>query len=129
MSKQVLLTVPDDIYDQAERLATNRQQDVPELLLETIIHSFSAFPVDARREAMSREVDAYEALHSKLVKTHGGQYVAITEGQLVDADSDPVALLTRVRQNFPNQAVLRRKVAAQPVVELRSRRPRFQSIR
>lgn len=125
MSTQILLTVPDNVYNHAEKIAAKMQRDVSDLLLEAIVRSFSPFPIDPRREAMNREIAAYKALHPQLVKSHLDQYVAITKGKLVDSDTDPVALLKRIRQNFPHQVVLRRKVEMNDTPEMRINHPRI----
>jgi hypothetical protein len=125
MSTQVLLNVPDSVYNHAENIAAKMQRDVSDLLLDAIVRSFSPFPIDPRREAMNREIAAYKAFHPQLVKSHLDQYVAITNGKLVDSDPDSVALLKRIRQNFPNQVVLRRKVEMSDAPEIRVNHPRI----
>ncbi|MEZ4512922.1 MAG: hypothetical protein R3C62_13705 [Chloroflexota bacterium] len=125
MSTQILLNIPDNVYSHAEKLAAKMQRDVSDLFLDAIVRSYAPFPVDPRRGAMNQEVAAYKLLHPQLVKSHFGQYVAITNGQLVDSDPDPVALLRRVRQNFPNQVVLRRKVEINDTPEIRVNHPRI----
>lgn len=86
----------------------------------------SQFPVDPRRPAMLREVEAYYRLHPELRQKYRDQYVAIFQGKLVDHDSDPEALLERVLDQFPDQVVLQRKVEESPEVVLRFRSPRFE---
>ena len=125
MSTQVLLTVPDDVYNQAEKIAAKMQRDVSDLFLDAIVRSYAPFPVDPRREAMNREIAAYKALHPELIKNYLDKYVAITGGKLVDSDNDPVALLQRIRQNFPNQVALRRKVEMGDTPEIRVNHPRI----
>ena len=68
---------------------------------------------------MEQNVDAYRTMHGELVEHYFGQYVAICDGKLVDYDADPLLLLERVRQNYPDQVVLRRKVEQTPERELR----------
>ncbi|MCB9431032.1 MAG: hypothetical protein H6668_03525 [Ardenticatenaceae bacterium] len=125
MSTQILLNIPDNVYSHAEQLAAKMQRDVSDLFLEVIVRSYAPFPVDSRRDTMNQEVAAYKGLHPQLIKSHLGQYVAITNGQLVDSDPDPIALLKRVRQNFPNQVVLRRKVETKDTPEIRVNHPRI----
>lgn len=67
-----------------------------------------AFPVHAGREQMLREIESFKLMHKQLVQDCLGQYVAIFQGKLVDHDSDPVALLQRIKQQYPDQVVLRR---------------------
>lgn len=110
MSIQVVLDVPDEIYEQVEKLAVTTERDIADVLLETIARTFSPFPVDPNRSVMIQNVETYRELHAELVMTHLGQYVAICEGKLVDFDADPVTLLQRVRTLYPDKVVLRRKV-------------------
>ena len=125
MSTQVVLSVPDDIYEQVEKLAVTTQRDIADVLLETITHTFSPFPVDPNRSVMNQNVETYGALHAELVMTYLGQYVAICEGQLVDHDLNPVSLLQRIRTQYPGKVVLRRKVEFVPEKQLRIRHPRI----
>lgn len=83
------------------------------------------FPVDANRSTMEQNVEAYKAMHGEFVERYLGQYVAICDGQLIDHDLDPVALLQRMREQYPDQVILRRKVERMPERELRIRHPRI----
>jgi DNA-damage-inducible protein J len=86
----------------------------------------STFPIDVQRSTMMRNAEAYKAMHKELVKRYLGQYVAICNEKLVDHDPDPVALLRRVRNEYPHQVVLRRKVELTPEREWRIRHPRIE---
>lgn len=126
MSTQILLDLPDDVYVRVKNMAVHTQQDVSEMLLETIKRSFSPFPRDPHREAMEKEVEAYRRMHPELLRKYRGQHVAIHGGNVVDHDTNPVALLQRIRSQFPDQVVLRRKVEVDPRPEIRVRRPRLE---
>ena len=82
------------------------------------------YPVHPHRAQMQREIAAYRSLHPKLVQSHLGHFVAIYQGQLVDADADPVALHQRISARYPGKVVLSRKVQveADPVLQMRSPR-------
>ena len=114
MSTQIVLEVPDDIYEQVERLAVTTEREVAEVLLDTITRTFSPFPVDPNRSVMNRNIEKFRALHAELVMTHLGQFVAICDDKLVDHNPDPVTLLQRVRTQYPDKVVLRRKVESVP---------------
>ena len=88
----------------------------------------SAFPVHENRSTMEQNVAAYRAMHGDLVERYFGQYVAICDGGLVDHDPDPLLLLERIRKNYPDQIVLRRKVERAPERELQMRHPRFERV-
>ncbi len=127
MSTQIVLEVPDDIYERVERLAVTTEREVAEVLLDTITRTFSPFPVDPNRSVMNRNIEKFKALHAELVMTHLGQFVAICDDKLVDHDPDPVTLLQRVRTQYPDKVVLRRKVETVPEHQLRIRHPRIES--
>lgn len=71
-------------------------------------------PVHPGREQMLREIESFKLMHKQLVQDCLGLYVAIFQGKLVDHDNDPVVLLQRIKQQYPDQVVLRRKVEKQP---------------
>ena len=125
MSTEVILTLPDYVYEQAQQIARDTQRDINEVLTDALVQTMQPFPVNENREAMLREIEAYKAMHSYLVQHYLAQYVAIYKGQLVDYDADPVALLRRVKKQYPDQVVLRRKVEKQPEIVLHFRSPRF----
>lgn len=127
MSIQVVLDVPDDIYEQVEKLAVTTERDIADVLLETIARTFSPFPVDPNRSVMNQNVETYRELHAELVMTHLGQFVAICDGRLIDHDPDPVSLLQRVRTQYPEKVVLRRKVESVPEHQLQIRHPRIEA--
>ena len=125
MSKQVTLTLPEPVYQRAQQVAASTHRDVHEVLSEALAQTFRPFPVDKNRELMLREVAAFRALHPHLVQQYPGKYVAIYQGQLIDHDSDPVALLKRINQKYPDKVILRRKVEKDPDPVLHFRSPRF----
>lgn len=126
MSTEVLLIVPDEVYDQVEEAANKAARNVADLLLETITHTFAPPPIDPKRVQMNRNVAAYHALHPQLAKNYLGQYVAIYQGRLVDHDADAIVLLQRVRAKYSGQVVLRRKVEPVAEREITVRHPRIE---
>ena len=81
----------------------------------------------ARRAKLQREAEAFEALHAELKSKYLGQHVAIHDGNLVDHDTDPVALVRRVRERFGHAAVLIRQVEEQPEREYVFNSPRLEA--
>ncbi|MEI2698768.1 MAG: hypothetical protein V9E94_10635 [Microthrixaceae bacterium] len=67
------------------------------------------------QQAMIREEIAYRQLHPTLYPKYEGRNVAILEGQLVDYDTDSVALYQRIRQKYPGKFVLMTPVRAEAV--------------
>ncbi len=119
MSKQVTLTLPEPVYQRAQQVAASTRRDIHEVLSEALAQTFRPFPVDKNRELMLREIEAFRNLHPQLIRQYPGEYVAVYQGQVVDHDSDPVALLKRINQKYPDKVVLRRKVERDPDPVLR----------
>jgi hypothetical protein len=83
---------------------------------------------DRQREAaMQREEAAFHRLHPTLYKQHAGQYVAIYNEQLIDSDTNQVALYRRVRQQHPGKFVWVAPVHETPDEVLVFRSPRLQN--
>lgn len=125
MTTRIVVELPDHVYRRVESLARQSRRSVKDVVAEVVDQSVRSFPVNANREDMLRETAAYQRLHPALVKEFAGRYVAILHGQVVDHDADPIALLERVRANYPDQTVLRRKVEPTPERVLQFRSPRI----
>lgn len=125
MSTQIVVDLPDHIYRRLESLARQSQRDVNAVITEVVSRSVQPFPVDANRAAMLREVEAFRVLHPTLWHDLPNEHVAILDGKLVDHDADPVALLQRIRRDYPGRTVLRRKVGPASDRVLRFRSPRL----
>lgn len=80
----------------------------------------------AKIAQFEREVAAYDAMWTELLKTHKGKWVAIYQGQLVDEDDEEHALRERVRARFGPEALVyvqqvlptRREVVDIPGIDL-----------
>lgn len=90
--------------------------------------SLAPLPVHEHRSIMEQNIAAYKAMHGDLVERYLGQYVAISSGKLINQDPDPLLLLERIRKNYPDQVVLRRKVERTPERELRIRHPSVEHV-
>ena len=64
-------------------------------------------------------------MHEELKQSYLGQFVAMRLGKVIDTDPNEQRLLVRVRERFPEDAILFRKVqeTLPPVLVFRS--PRF----
>ena len=127
MGMQVIITLPDNIYRQAELLAQTTNRPVAEVLAETIRQAFPPVHVDADRAAMQQEVANFEASHAELWQQYPRQYVAVHQGQVIDNDADELALVERIEASCANDVVLIRQVLPQLPEPLRYRSPRFVS--
>lgn len=93
---------------------------------ETSAELDSQSGADAKRDAaMRREEAAFHRLHPSLYKKHAGEYVAIHNEQLIDSDSDQVALYRRTRQQYPGEFVWITPINESPDEVLVFRSPRI----
>ncbi|MEZ4769696.1 MAG: hypothetical protein R2844_14855 [Caldilineales bacterium] len=106
MSKQITLTLPDDVYEQIQQAAAADQRPIADVLTDTIVQTTPIFAVDARRPAMLREQAAFRSMHANLLAAHEGEFVAVYQGEVIDHDVDELALSRRVRQRFPGAVIL-----------------------
>jgi len=71
-----------------------------------------------QREKIHQEIEAYEAMHPILWKRMPGEWVAIHNQQLIDHDTDDVALHRRIRAQYGRTSILIRRVKESPVEEI-----------
>ncbi len=129
MGTEILLTIPDDLYRRAQRVAKAQQQEVTSLLVEALAESsiLADFDYAQEDENVEREMQAYQAMHAELWDKYPGQYVAIQGGNLVDRDTDPTALSLRINEKYPDVFVWIGKVEERPIRVLQM--PSFRLIR
>jgi hypothetical protein len=129
MGVQVTLTINDELYRRAKRIARSRQRDVAEVLAESITLPESAGPPEERDEqrdtAVAREEAAFHRLHPELWLKYPGEYVAIYNEEMIDHDPDQIALYLRVKAHHPDQFVWIAPVRAQVEEEYVMRSPRL----
>lgn len=125
MERQITLTLPETIYQQAEQMALASRRPLAEVLIDAIGERSSTLYIDPKRPAMLREKAAFLAMHAKLAAEYMGQYVAVFGGSIIDHDEDAVSLMRRVRQLYPSEAILMKRVEDDPnrVLEFRSPQP------
>lgn len=127
MAEQITITVSSKVYQKIAEQAQRKKQPVDALVHDVVANAFveQRDAVDPARVKMLAEVAAYHAMHAQLIESHLGQYVAIFQGELVDADSDKEALFERVLTRFPNEVVMQRQVQQEAEPDLIFRSPRF----
>lgn len=130
--QQITLNIPKKLYQQAQRLAKQRNQAVDELLVESIVldeeTAENPFDLDLdieQRRMMAQEEAAFLRLHPVLWQQYPGEYVAIRGGQLVDHDTNLATLYIRVKQKYPNQFVWISPVKQEATEQLVFRSPRL----
>ena len=68
-------------------------------------------PFEREFAAFEREVAAFERLLPALLESQEGNYVAVLDGQVIDADADEFALARRMLRTHRGQFVLIRRVS------------------
>lgn len=127
MAQQVLLTIPDNLFQRASRLAQQQARRIEDVLADSITLDDEIDFVDWAEpdEALDAEMDAYIVMHPMLKRKMMGRHVAIFGGELVDHDADFDALVERVRSTYANQAVWLTTVKAEPIETIVMRSPRL----
>jgi hypothetical protein len=112
------------LVEELEQVAA-QQNTSAEALLNTAV---SQFLYNKALRKMQAENQAFEQMHSKLVTQYLGQYVAIHNCELIDHDTDLMALRKRIRQRFGRMPILLRQVTPERELrELTLRSPRLAS--
>ena len=73
-------------------------------------------PPSSPDDEWERARQAFERMRSKLLKTHKGQFVAILNDQVVDADAEIGTLARRVYARFGYRPIYMQKVTEHPRV-------------
>ncbi|MFN8490749.1 MAG: DUF5678 domain-containing protein [Caldilineaceae bacterium] len=124
MESEMTLTIPQSLYQQVERIARARHQEITAVLAEALALIESGTE-DAEEAQMAQEEVAYAAMYAELWEKYAGEYVAIYQGQLIDHDTTELALLRRLNAQYPNEVVLMKQVRPQPEPILHFRSPRL----
>jgi hypothetical protein len=114
MGRQITLTVPDTIYQQAKEMAQINNRQIEDILTEQLLLTLPPIHVSEDRPAMLREEAAFDAMKPDLLAKYLNEYVAVYQGQVVDHDNDELVLLERLDQQYPTQVVLLRQVLPHP---------------
>ncbi len=125
MTKQIMLTLSDEVYEQFLQMAEAEQRSIADVIVDVIAPVSPIFSVDPRRPAMLQEQAAYKAMHPQLLEHYEGQYVAVFQGQVIDHDQDIGSLVQRVNRDLPEEVVLVKQVTAKSDRVLRFRSPRL----
>ena len=119
MEKQVQVMLPQHLFDKLHKVAEQRQTDILHLL-DQVMENYLAQDSLAQIEVEQR---AYEAQHAELSTRYTGEYIAMHRGQVIDHDSDRVALSRRVRASYGNAPILITPVLAEARQTIRVRSP------
>ncbi len=125
MSKEILVTIPDRVYRQAQQISQVEQRPLHNIIEEILTKAFPAVYVHPQRAKMKQEQTAFQVMKAALLQHYEEQYVAVHHGEVVDHDPDQTALALRISERYPDTAVLIKKVSTDPDKILRMRSPRF----
>jgi hypothetical protein len=121
----VPLQVPEQTAHEFQQAADNLGVGV-EFLAERALRRYLRQESERKIE---QEEEWFRAQHAALLAKYAGQFVAMHEGKIFDADTNELALYERARQKFPSVAVLIKMVAEQSVEENWTiRSPRIEEI-
>lgn len=109
------------LYQRAEEIAREQQTNIADILNRALRHYL--WEMDRRKIAV--ESNAYRQQHAQLCQNYLGQYIALHNGKVVDHDADFTLLRARVRQRWPDTAVMITLVTeeSQPTLERSGNHP------
>jgi Arc/MetJ family transcription regulator len=108
------LVIEPQLYSRVEQAADGHKIGIDRILTDAI----RRYLWELHRRKISEESQVYQQRHAELKAQYLGQYIAMHDGQVVDHDSDSVALRQRVRQQFrhtPMMITLVEEGAERPV--------------
>ena len=93
MSTQVVLELPDQVYERAQQLAQSHEQDLAQAIIAYLDDHLPDYEADVsatvegrvHSAALEREKVAYLKMHTWLKENFFGKHVAIYQGELVDS--------------------------------------------
>jgi len=110
-----------DLISKVKWIARERSI-TPDVVVEEALRDYLR---RVEQDKLEHEIQAFREMHSQLRNRYQGQFVAISDGRVVDADVDFEALHRRVRAQFGAEPVLIRRVEETPERELVFRSPRM----
>lgn len=116
-----VIKLRDDLRKTLEQYAEHQNRSVDQLINEAIRNYIE----DIHARELAREQQAYESMHTELLRTHAGKWVAVHRGSVVDSDEDDVALHQRVLGRLGDVPVLLTRVEDKPITDLWLRSPRL----
>ncbi len=114
-----MITLRTDLLQQLEISALMHSKDLNEIVNDAI----ESYLREQQQQQLDQEIAAYEGMHSSLVKTHSGKWVAVHQQKLVDHDEDRIRLYRRIKAKYNQTPVLIRQVMEHPAPEIWLRTP------
>ncbi len=111
-----------ELVKSLQQIASEQGKTLDQVLEE----SAKEYLRENREASLLREQEVYVAMHAELKRKYLGQHVAIYNRELVDHDTDAMALVHRIRQRFGNAPVLFCEVEEEAEREYVIRSPRLE---
>jgi len=112
-----------DLFKSLQQSAQATSRSVEEVANEAV----EDYLREQERRMLEAEMQAFRAMHAELVQHHLGQWVAVHKGRLIDSDGDLGRLHQRIRQAYPQTAILIQKVETLPERDIAVRSPRLEA--
>jgi hypothetical protein len=114
------LSLQPALADEVYQAARHEGRDAAEFLAEAVRQHLAVY----RQKRIVAETDAWYQLSAPERNSYAGKYVAVYEGQVIDSDSDRLALYQRIRERLGHEPVLITEGGDQPIPVYRVRSPR-----
>jgi Family of unknown function (DUF5678) len=135
MSKQMILDMPDNLYERVQQVAQAEREDAINVVSRLLDGALPPVYSDESHqdwyepnEAVEREMEAYIALHPMLKERYFGKHVAVYQGQLIDVADDADTLYERIDARYPDEFVWMCQVKAEPIDTIYNRTIRLEPI-
>ena len=117
-----MVTVPlqEPLVEQVRQVTELEGLDAAEFVAEAVRRHLAAF----RQKRIATETAAWYRLPPEERARYAGKYVAVFGSQVVDSDSDRLALYLRLRERYGRQPILITEGGDQPIPVYRIRSPR-----
>ncbi len=116
------IALQPDLVERVHRITKSKGTTVKDFVNQAVRERLEQL----EDQKLKAEIQAFERMHPQLVKQYLGQFVAVHEGQIVDADVDFEALFLRLEKRLGDVPVLIRPVSVEPTPELRAPGPRLE---
>ncbi len=135
------MDLSEHTYTILKQTAVERQQSV-ELLVQDALDSFLTWPTNGpvsdapdlaptvaeRWDKMRREAQFWRTAPEEIRKPYGADFVAVHNGEVIDHDSDRMALHRRIQRRFNDLPILITPAQASAPREFTVRGPRLERI-
>jgi predicted DNA-binding protein len=120
--KMLTITIEPSLQDRLEQVAQVTGKSTADIVIEALDEHLERF----NAQKLAAEMQVYEAMYPELKQKYHGQFVAISEGQIVDSAADFETLFLRVQAQFGEWPVLIQRVGDTPIEEWHFRSPRLE---